>query len=385
MGEASSHDPLRAAGGVGALAPGSVTATPESVVRSGPRPILAINYYFGPDDLQNRIFDPARRDGASPFLRSFREFMRDRGGEVVTLDAVDFNDPAVKHVLYFDDSWRYALRDHFLRRIPREKRALIMLEPSNVNPSLYITSSLRDRFHTIFTWDLNLLRRNPGYVQINVPVGGDPLNYRDNPFRGISFEEKKLLVAVNTNRWSYVPRTNFGLRIRAFQHFDRTFPGQFDLYGQGWNAPRVFYEKCFGFPRIAACRGWIDDKVKTMAHYRFALCIENNAFQPGYISEKITDCFCARCVPIYYGWKGAADRIPHDAWIDMRDFRNLADVEACIRKMDAATHQGYLDAIDRFMRSERIRFFSNSNLLGIVGDRLGLRSSPEGSAAGNGL
>lgn len=339
------------------------------------RPIVAVNYYFASDELNNRIFAPGCHTGKALGMKAFRAFMNARGVEVVTLDSVDFLDPNVKHVLYFEYNWRLIRSDPFLRKIPREKRALVLLEPANINPSLYYTSLLRDRFHTVFTWDLHLLRRNPAYSRINVPVGAEPRKYRENPFADLAFADKRFLVAVSRNRWSYMPQSTYSFRRRAYRHFERAFPDGFDLYGMGWNAPCISYEKWFGYPRFPSWRGEIDDtwdaKVHKIASYKFALCFENNASEPGYISEKLTDCFCARCVPVYYGSKGTERLIPRDAWIDVRDFRTLADLGTFLGGMDETCYHRYMAAIDRFMRSDRLDFFSTDHLFGVIADRLG--------------
>jgi len=346
------------------------------------RPIIAVNYYFSPDELGNRIFSPDMPGQKAEGMRAFRAYMDARGADVVTLDTVDFNDLNVKHVLYFEYNWRLVRSDPFLRRIPREKRALVLLEPANINPSLYHTALLRDRFHTVFTWDLNLLRKNPAYSQINVPVGAEPRTYRENPFRHLAFADKRFLVAVSRNRWSYMPQSTYPLRKRAYRYFERAFPRQFDLYGTGWNAPCIFYEKWFGHPRFASWRGEIDDtwdaKVHKIAAYKFALCFENNASEPGYISEKITDCFCARCVPVYYGSKGAEALIPRDAWIDLRDFKNFAELARFLESMDEALYNRYIAAIDRFMLSDRLDFFSTEHFYGVIADRLGFPAVQQG-------
>lgn len=346
------------------------------------RPIIAINYYFNSEELNNGIFAPECNTGKAEGLKAFRAFMNSRGVEIVTLDTVDFQDPNVKHVLYFEYNWRLVRSDPFLRRIPREKRALVLLEPANINPSLYHTSFLRDRFHTVFTWDLNLLRKNPAYSQINVPVGAEPRKYRQNPFRHLSFADKRFLVAVSRNRWSYMPQSTYLIRKRAYRYFERTFPQKFDLYGIGWNAPCIFYEKWFGYPRFSSWRGKIDDTWDAKAHkisaYKFALCFENNASEPGYISEKITDCFCARCVPVYYGSKGTESLIPRDAWIDLRDFKNFAELARFLENMDEAQHNRYIAAIDRFMLSDRLDFFSTDHFYRVIADRLGFPASQKG-------
>ena len=338
------------------------------------QPIIAVNYYFTSKELENRIFALDFTGGGSELMRAFRAVTNARGAEAVTLDTVDFHDPAVKHVLYFDYNWRMLRTDPFLAKIPYEKRALVLIEPANINPSMYFVPWLRNRFHTVFTWDASLLRKNPSYVRVNVPVGAEPAKYRENPFQDISFPTKRFLVAISRNRWSYMPQSTYSFRKRAYRYFMRAFPDGFDLYGQGWNKPCVFYERVLGHPMFASWRGEIEDswdaKVRTIAKYKFALCFENSASEPGYISEKITDCFCARCVPIYYGSKGTDELIPRDAWIDLRDFRNFRELARFIEEMDEARYNRYIGAIDRFMASDRLSFFSTDHFCGVIADRL---------------
>lgn len=340
------------------------------------RPIIAINYYFNSNELNNRIFESSSTDGKVAGLKAFRAYMRTRGVEVVTLDTVDFRDPNVKCVLYFEYNWKLLFSDPFLSRVPREKRALVLLEPANVNPSLYYMSFLRDRFSTVFTWDLGLIRKHPSYARINVPVGAEPQAYRDNPFQRLSFADKRFLVAVSMNRWSFMPQATYSIRRRAYRYFERAFPDQFDLYGRGWNAPCVAFEKWFGHPVFSSWRGEIDDtwdaKVRKIASYKFALCFENNASEAGYVSEKITDCFCARCVPVYYGCKEVGDLIPREAWIDLREFRNFEELGVFLRDMDEARYLRYLDAIERFMHGKGLDFFSTKHFCDVIADRLGL-------------
>jgi len=249
-----------------------------------------------------------------------------------------------------------------------------MLEPSLVNPSLYYTAHYRGRFKTVFTWDLSLLKKNPAYHRINVPVGAEPQAYAVNPFKNLTFHDKRFLVAVSSNRWSYMPHSAYAMRLRAYKHFEQATPGKFDLYGIGWNGPRLVCGMKFGEHRFKSYCGPIDGgydaKVKVIAGYKFALCFENNVAEPGYISEKITDCFCARCVPVYYGWKGAGDYLPQDAWINLRNFRSLKELETYLTEMDETRYVQYIQAIDRFMLSEKIGFFSMSNFFNVIAERL---------------
>ena len=330
--------------------------------------ILGINYYFGEAERNDRVFDRANADHFTRgFVISFKDWFESHYDvEVHTWDAIDPSSNAVKAVLYFDYSWRYARQDPYLKQIPFQKRALSIIEPNNVNPSLYFIPFYRNRFHTIFTWDERLLERHSDYHAINVPVGAEPSKYASNPFAHVKFRDKKLLVAVSRNRWSYMPYSTYRKRVAAYRYFTEATPSDFDLYGSGWSKEE------FPSYRGGIYEDW-DSKVATLSKYRFALCFENNASQPGYISEKILDCFCARCVPIYYGSKGIEKRIPRDCFIDLRDFRDLDALRCAICSMTEEEHARHLLAIDCFLQSEACSFFSTEHYFTQLATGLGLR------------
>jgi len=336
-------------------------------------PILAINYNFPKEDLQNRIFSSSSHSLIAPYMVELRDFMSRRGVEVVTVDVVDFRDPAVKAVLYFDYHWKVARTDTFLSRIPFEKRALVLLEPAIVNPSMYYTRHWRRRFKTVFTWDERLLRRNPGYERIRVPVGADLAKYRDNPFLDKTFEAKKFLVAVSSNRWSYWPQATFPLRRKVYRFMYAKLGDGFDLFGHDWDRPCSRLEKLLG-RSYPAWRGEIpgswDSKVARISDYKFMICLENSVGQPGYISEKIFDCFCARTVPVYLGSKGSEKILPSGAYIDFRDFGSLAELTNFLKHMSAEQYAGYVRRIDDFMHSDRAASFSNEALRSTIFRRL---------------
>lgn len=332
------------------------------------KPIVGVNYYLSKKDYDDAVFlDKYNENPCSPFLRKFKRWMElHYDVEIHTYDCIDVDSPSVKAVLYFDYNWRSAFSDPFLKRIPFGKRALMLIEPANVNPTLYYIPFFRNRFKTIFTWDEKLLRNHPDYVPVNVPVGAEPSLYKENPFSNIQFSTKKLLVAISRNRWSYMPNSTYRLRKKIYSFFDKNYTADFDLFGANWNQPAVFYEKWFGFPRYCCYRGELggdywNGKVAQLAKYKFAICYENNASQPGYISEKIIDCLCARCVPIYYGSKGVERRIPQECWIDAHQFRNLREMGRFLANMTSDSHAQYIDAINSFMRSKACDFFSTDH------------------------
>ncbi|MEO5367545.1 MAG: glycosyltransferase family 10 [Magnetococcus sp. WYHC-3] len=327
---------------------------------------VLIDGNFGPGDFANQAFAPDRTDPAYAGLRAFRDFFAQRGVQMDTVDAVESANGQYDYVIYSDYSWRQAQHDRFIARIPRDKRVLMLLEPPNVNPSMYFVPWWRNRFAKVFTWSGRLLARHPGYVCINVPAGVDLNCYREAPSTALPFDQRKMLVAIHRNRWGYMPQSAFALRARLFAFFDSHCPEEFDLYGGGWNAPAVFYQKWFGFHHFQTYRGGFpytfEAKIPVMGKYRFALCIENNPNEPGYISEKMLDCLCARCVPVYYGTPDVRERIPEDCFIDFRKFRSLDELLRFLRAMDADRHRAYIEAADRFLQSEQAQFFTNEHL-----------------------
>lgn len=84
------------------------------------------------------------------------------------------------------------------------------------------------------------------------------------------------------------------------------------IYGRGWD------ESAAG---VGAWAGSSDysEKLATLGRYRFCLCFENCGF-PGYITEKIYDCFLAGTIPVYLGAPDIAKRFPAAAFVDYRQF-----------------------------------------------------------------
>lgn len=336
--------------------------------------VVGVNYSFPDrDGLKNRAFDPSRRDHISVCLREMRSHFESRGIEMHSLDLVDFEDPEVQYIIYCDYSWRSLGKDSYLDQIPFEKRVLVMVEPSNVNPTLYYVPWLRNRFKTVFTWN-DALAKRPNHVLCNGFPWADPDDYIENPYASTRFEDRKFLVAMSSNRWAYMPTSTFNYRIRVYRYFESRCGDDFDLYGRGWNEPRSFCEKWLGYHHFGCYRGAlpfnIDAKMDVISKYKFTICIENNITEPGYVNDKFIDCLCARCVPVYHGWKHADRYVPPDCYVNIRDFKNLDDILSYIRGMSEGGHQAYIDAIDRFLKSEAAQYFTFRNKYDTMVDHL---------------
>jgi hypothetical protein len=113
-----------------------------------------------------------------------------------------------------------------------------------------------------------------------------------------------------------------------------------------------------------AYRGQAKSKSQTLAHYKVALCFEN-AKLPGWITEKIFDCFFAGAIPIYWGAPEIASHIPEDCFIDMRRFRDYGELRECLKSMRECEIEGYKESAREFLRSERFIPFSKQNFASI--------------------
>lgn len=311
--------------------------------------------------------------GISRYLRGFKEQLeKDWNASLKLLPEVDYLQDDTLAV-YIDYNWRDLFgREKLLKTIPFEKRALLLIEPSNVNPTFYLVPWLRNRFSKVITWDRKLISQGGKNRPIVVNPFEEPRNYPTNRFSDIKFADKKLLVAIAARRVNFMPWSNYRRRNRAYHYFDETMPNDFDLYGNWWR-PTDFKNSYRGVLGNG-CAG----KVEKMSHYRFALCYENNSCQPGYVSEKISDCICARCVPIYHGSEGIEERVPPKCFIDAKRFRSLDDMKKFIVSMSEAEHQAYIDAMDDFCKSDLAKKFTMKHFCDCFANALNLKPRSNG-------
>jgi hypothetical protein len=158
-----------------------------------------------------------------------------------------------------------------------------------------------------------------------------------------------------SRRYSPIGKDLYLERLRAAAHFARR--PDFDMVGQGWQQRHPAVPGKLHSAVLRAYRGPIAEKLETLAGYKFSLCFENSRF-PGYVSEKIFDCFFARTIPIYLGAPDIKGYVPPNAFIDLTDFRDYRALEACLDNLTDAEARGYLEAADTFLRSPAFEPFT---------------------------
>ncbi len=147
-------------------------------------------------------------------------------------------------------------------------------------------------------------------------------------------------------------------RLSVIEYFGRT--GALDLYGPYWgdigNLPTEWKKRLEGI--ISSLRpSECSDKREISSGYKFSVCFENVSY-PGYVTEKIIDCFKAGVIPIYLGAPDIADFVPRDTFIDFRDFASMDDLDRHLHCITQDIAMGMVNAGQSFLRSNAGREYS---------------------------
>lgn len=224
------------------------------------------------------------------------------------------------------------------------------------------------KYKKIFTWDDQLVDGDR-FIKFNFP---NPI--RVHPVDGFEGRDRFCcLIAGNKTLSTKDARNLYPERVRAIRWFEQHAPHDFDLFGVDWNMPelhrgqlgrveRRIFRMLGGMLKLRpfpSYRGRIEHKREVLERTRFSICYENVCDLPGYITEKIFDCFFSGCVPVYWGAGNIAAHIPADCYIDRRKFRDTGEVYAFLKAMTEQEFRGYQQRITAFLRSDAAYPFSS--------------------------
>lgn len=116
-------------------------------------------------------------------------------------------------------------------------------------------------------------------------------------------------------------------RFEAIEYF--ASKKELDLYGAGWGdldeLPMVWGNRLRDAVKDQYL-GRCENKLETISGYRFSICFENMVL-PGYMTEKMVDCFVAGTVPLYLGAPDIETLVPVESFVDMRNFNSYDQVD----------------------------------------------------------
>lgn len=354
-----------------------------------------------PPFMSNRVFnvDHARQYPGAEFAAALGASLRAAGLETVTAD-VYLGEPNAGRPAVCLSNELTRFTDDLLSFDSVVPVACMSLEsPLGAIDFYRRIQEVSERFHHVFLWSGMRDRAQGGatFHEISWP-------YPDFGPQDLSpsWSERKFLVLVNSNKRIFVPPTQlvqwqhprrsarslinaerlrrlrrsepwlaselYKDRLDAIRHFSQS--SDFDLYGRGWSDRSTLS----GPEARAVTRSYRGElpalaKVSTLSDYQFALCFENTAF-PGYVTEKIFDCFQAGCIPVYLGAPDITNLLPAAAFIDARKFSDLAALELFIRALTPEAAREYVVAAAHFMGSSGAERFSQAHFVRVMTDVL---------------
>ncbi len=378
-------------------------ANPESRIPGSSPPVTV---YFDPGSrqfLNDRLFDVTNAVfGGDNLLAPYaclREFLNARG---VGIHTADFLPPAVTNtVKIYVSSGNLARYRSLAERPDVILSAFFAMECPTVEPDLYRElKTAQNLFRRVYSWS--------DTASLRPFVGGDlrclPLSWPQS-FDSVheevwSIRDRGFLVLINGNkvpRYQAPCRELYSERLRAVDFFARS--GEIDLFGIGWDGPsfrvgQAYVPGTFGrvpmpgtVQRIgraistvwdryhpdpllksarAVYKGTTASKARTLGNYKFAICFENSVLK-GWITEKIFDCFFAGTVPVYWGAPDIAIRIPRDCFIDMREFRDYAELQKFLKSLSDRHIERYRSAARAFLESPAFKPFTKQAFAEIFG------------------
>ena len=233
------------------------------------------------------------------------------------------------------------------------KKILFLWEASAVMPKNW-ESSLHNKFDKIMTWNDDYVD-NIKFYKIYWP--------QTDVFPEIhekSFNEKKLLVNISMNKSSNHKLELYSERLKTITYFNNNYSNIFDLFGYGWNNDnhlKGVKKKIF----FKTYQGVIKNKWEVLPNYKFAICYENIKDTPGWVTEKIFDCFRCQCVPIYWGASNIYDFVPDGTFIDRRKFSSNEELANFIINMNEKDYKKYIYKINEYLHSDLFIKFLPAN------------------------
>jgi hypothetical protein len=290
---------------------------------------------------RNKIFDKnceMNRDNIlEPFIE-LKEYFIEKGYDMNTPDITSIKE--AEYLVFFDFDVRLILKAAFYGKLG--KSIYLQYEPPVVK-RIHSCDSLKKvsgLFSKILTWNDDMVD-NKKFFKFYPPMP----NY-NGVKAGAETEERKLLTAISGYKLSKEPNELYSKRIEAIKYFESRIPGQFDSYGVGWDNSQ--------YPSY---KGPIKNKNEVLSKYKFSICYENMNGINGLLSEKIFDCFYAKCIPIFWGAENVSEYIPELCYIDKRKYESYDQLYHYIKDMPQDEYAKRIEAIDNYLNSAEFSKF----------------------------
>ncbi|MDE1309876.1 glycosyltransferase family 10 [Vibrio aestuarianus] len=325
---------------------------------------LVIDFY-----LENKIFNlddnKRNRDNCLASFHALKKAFDVKGYNISTCDIN--TEIESEFSIYFDLSNKVTLESKF--------NYLILMESELIKPLGWYKEN-QTEFDKIFTWNDDLVD-NVKFFKINFShlFPSNRTLLRDGV---IPFENKKLCTLIAGSKKIVHELELYSERVRTIRWFEENEPDCFDLYGIGWDkyvtdnkyvqfllSKFSILAKLFS-PNYPSYKGAVDSKRKTMCNYKFAICYENAQMIPGYITEKIFDCFFSGCIPIYWGAPNITEHIPKNCFIDRRMFKTHEELYHYMKNMTKKEYVEIQTNIENYLYSKKAAPYQSETFANIL-------------------
>lgn len=145
---------------------------------------------------------------------------------------------------------------------------------------------------------------------------------------------------------------------------DELDPNLLHVIGPNWRGERVSWNPLFPRKPFRCCISpGTDRKLELTSRYRFCISVENFQGRHDYISEKILDPMVVGSVPVYLGEERITDTVPAAAFVDVRNFRNQAELLRYLRDCPETEWQAMQAAGHAFLQTPAARAFSTDTFV----------------------
>lgn len=336
------------------------------------------NYHLGKNQTSNMFENPkiAIGDDLMKPFQILRDVFQKAWHELCSV--ADYPMESFDAVLFMEwPTLPWILNPYFREaRKLRKKMYLLLMESEIIRPSNFRKRNHR-YFEKVFTWKDSIVD-NKKYIKICVPQNlPDTLVF-------VPVEWRKFCTLISSHKLHNHPFELYSERIRAIRFFEANASQDFDLYGAGWGSVafssgfmrfasivpgfqyvRAFSQRFFFHP-FPSWKGKVDSKYETLSRYKFAICYENAKSIPGYITEKIFDCFFAGCIPVYLGPPNIDEFIPRNTYIDKNQFPTYQDLYSYLQTLSNEEISRYQENIKIFLQSSMGKRFSSEKFSNIL-------------------
>ena len=310
---------------------------------------LTVKPYYGKAFLENQLF---KINNGHNIFYGLKEELKE---ESIEINTTDQNKQKNTKTIYCDVPYPWEIKTWLKLLFSNKKNNILFcFESPIVNPFSHFKLA-HYFFEIVYTWSSEAVE-DKKYHRFYIPQ----LNQRQKT-KFNKFENKKFLVLINNNKKVPFLLKSLSLnkpdlykkRLLAIKYFEKHFPDNFYLYGNGWDHFKV------------KCKKKVKDKIATLSKFKFCLCFENTVAD-GYITEKVFDCFKAGCVPVYLGAPNIEEHINKSCYIDFRMFKDFSELHTFLAKIPAQQYQKYISSAQKFMASPEYEKWSRDSFKQIL-------------------